>query len=303
MAKDDFYIVNSWMIEDLELSGVELQCFAIIWSLSRGEKQMYIGGNSLLIKMTKRTEPTVISALKKLCKKGFIKKVSVIVNNVERNYYKAISQGTKEILVGGLNNLSGGTKKILAPNIESNNKEINKEKELLKNNSKKENIDFEFFYGNYPLKKSRKTAEKAWSKLSLKDKKKAIEMLPDYIDDCIENNRNYQYPATYLNKATFNDQFGDKEEKEEMPAGMSSLQWNEIQKWMLDVIPRIAHLITPDMFLSFKPMVRFKSKLLSHILQDINNSDYEGDILAEFERISGTEEYLKQILNDDDTAY
>lgn len=129
MAKDDFYIVNSWMIEDLELSGVELQCFAIIWSLSRGEKQMYIGGNSLLIKMTKRTEPTVISALKKLCKKGFIKKVSVVVNNVERNYYKAISQGTKEILVGGLNNLSGGTKKILAPNKESNNKEINKEKE------------------------------------------------------------------------------------------------------------------------------------------------------------------------------
>lgn len=123
MAEDNFYIINSWMIDELNLSGIELQVFAIIWSLSRGEKQMYIAGNAHLVRMTKKSEPTIIAALKKLCEKKLIEKIPVVVNKVERNYYKAINQGTKESLGGYLKNLSGGTKEILAPN----NKEIYKE--------------------------------------------------------------------------------------------------------------------------------------------------------------------------------
>lgn len=136
---DDFYVVNSWMIDELGLSGVELQCFAIIWSLSRGKKQMYIAGNAHLVKMTRKTEPTVLSALRSLCEKGYIKKIPVVVNNIERRYYKAISKGLKNFSgedEDGLKNLSGTTKEILAPNIESNI-ESKKEKDLSNAKSKK----------------------------------------------------------------------------------------------------------------------------------------------------------------------
>ena len=138
MANDDFYIVNSWMIDELGLSGVELQCFAIIWSLSRGKKQMYIAENAHLVKMTRKTEPTVLSALKSLCDKGYIKKIPVVVNNIERRYYKAISNGLNNFSdedEEGLKNLSGTTKEILAPNKESNKE--SKEKDLSKAKSKK----------------------------------------------------------------------------------------------------------------------------------------------------------------------
>ena len=106
MAKDEFYIINSWMIDVLDLSGIELQCFAIIWSYSRGTKQMYIAGNSHLVRMTKKTEHTIIAALKKLQDKGYIQKIPVVVNKVERNYYKAISQGEEINAVGYCKNCS-----------------------------------------------------------------------------------------------------------------------------------------------------------------------------------------------------
>ncbi len=144
MAEDNFYIINSWMIDELNLSGIELQVFAIIWSLSRGEKQMYIAGNAHLVRMTKKSEPTIIAALKKLCEKKLIEKIPVVVNKVERNYYKAINQGTKESLGGYLKNLSGGTKEILAPNNKEIYKENNKENKRLSNDNQKSEYSEDF---------------------------------------------------------------------------------------------------------------------------------------------------------------
>lgn len=175
---------------------------------------MYIAGNSHLVRMTKKTEPTIIAALKKLCEKGFIEKVPVIVNKVERNYYKAIgyglnnlSGGTKEILGGYLNNLSGGTKKILAPIKKDNIKENIKENKRLSNDNPKTDESFDKFWEAYGYKKSKQSAFNAWKRLSDKDKKKALENIPLYLQDCKRNQRSIQYPATYLNKKTFNDDF------------------------------------------------------------------------------------------------
>lgn len=94
-----------------------------------------------------------------------------------------------------------------------------------KNNSKKENNkevqqeifepevveaqpvnDFEYFWGDYGYKKDRKSAERAWKKLSASEKRKAVDYIPAYKQDCISHNREMRYPATYLNQATWENE-------------------------------------------------------------------------------------------------
>ncbi len=87
-----------------------------------------------------------------------------------------------------------------------------------------------------------------------------------------------------------------QENKEEMPAGMTREQWSDIQDWMGKKIPRIKDRITPDLFLSLKALAHFKSKIVSEILQDINNSDYEGDIKKEFDRLTLSDEYRERVM-------
>lgn len=202
MAKDDFYIINSWMIDELNLSGIELQVFAIIWSLSRGDKQLYIAGNAHLVKMTKKTEPTIISTLKKLCEKGYIKKMPVVVNKVERNYYKAITQCTEKILVGGLKNFSGGTEKILAPNNKEIIKENIKEKKISYDIQKKELFDI--LWSKYS-EGNKKNAVKQWNKLTDKEKQAVIDNVDYYLVYCKRKGRELKDTCSYLYNHYFED--------------------------------------------------------------------------------------------------
>lgn len=206
MAKDEFYIINSWMIDVLDLSGIELQCFAIIWSYSRGNKQMYIAGNSHLVRMTKKTEHTIIAALKKLQDKGYIQKIPVVVNKVERNYYKAISQGEEINAVGYCKNCSGGTEKIAVPNIESNNLESKlKEKRLSNDNQKVEySDDFLAFWSLYH-NGSKQQAYKEWNKLKLKEQQDAIDCVNTYLNYCKYSGRKQKDTSSYLHQKGFNE--------------------------------------------------------------------------------------------------
>lgn len=206
MAKDEFYIINSWMIDVLDLSGIELQCFAIIWSYSRGTKQMYIAGNSHLVRMTKKTEHTIIAALKKLQDKGYIQKIPVVVNKVERNYYKAISQGEEINAVGYCKNCSGGTEKIAVPNIESNNLESKlKEKRLSNDNQKVEySDDFLAFWSLYH-NGSKQQAYKEWNKLKLKEQQNAIDCVNTYLNYCKYSGRKQKDTSSYLHQKGFNE--------------------------------------------------------------------------------------------------
>jgi hypothetical protein len=149
----------------------------------------------------------------------------------------------------------------------------------------------------YPLKRSRKAAEKAWGKLSVKDKKEAIKKLPAYIADCYMQKRKFQYPATYLNGATWNDDFSDSYEEEvneEIPEERLE-GWHRSQDWMNKAIPRIAGKIGFRDFDTMRGTVYHNRDVFSEILHEINNSDYEGDIVAEFCRLAQTERYNQKI--------
>lgn len=129
MPKIEFYTIYYWMREELGLKDTELDCYAVIYCLSLGENR-YIAGVKNLMQILQKSEPTIISVLKSLTKKGLISKEPVVVNNVKRNYYKALrpSKGTKEILGTTLNDLSTPTLNDLSGinNINIENKKNNK---------------------------------------------------------------------------------------------------------------------------------------------------------------------------------
>ena len=115
------------MITDLNLSGSELLCYAIIYGFSQDEKSLFMGSLKYLMGWMNVSQPTVLTALDKLMKKGYIKKIEEIKNNVRYCYYMAFSRETIKA--------KGGTKEILVPtkdsldnNIDNNNKENKKDK-------------------------------------------------------------------------------------------------------------------------------------------------------------------------------
>jgi len=81
--------------------------------------------------------------------------------------------------------------------------------------------------------------------------------------------------------------------EDELPAGITQEKWDAFMSWCATHAPRLKDFITPIMFLKMKANVRHVSKIMCDILQDINNSQYEGDILNEFIRISQTPEIRK----------
>ena len=261
MAKDDYYIVNSWMIDDLGLSGIELEVFAIIWSLSRADKQMYIGGNSHLMRMTRKTEPTIIATLKKLCEKGLIEKMPVTVNKVERNYYKAISQG--------LNNLSGGTKKILAPNIESNiesNIKDNSVTDVTHSGADEIKASFEYFWKKYGKVGAKQQAVKEWTKMTQKERETCMSRIDEYITFCKLSTRRMKDASSYLHQKCFLEDWND----------MIPMSY-QTDDGATDVVSRFKRYMVKN----YRPLIfhnnpltyeQYKEKLESYEAEDLNRA-------------------------------
>lgn len=86
-----------------------------------------------------------------------------------------------------------------------------------------------------------------------------------------------------------------EEEKEELPAGLTPETWALRQGWMYKFIPRIAERITPDMFLTLQGLSHFKPDVFKDIIEDIDKSDFNGDIVTEFDRLRFTENYASRI--------
>lgn len=81
-------------------------------------------------------------------------------------------------------------------------------------------IPFEDFWNKYPRRKSRLTAERAWSRLRVKEKELAMESLNKYQfsqEECY-----IPYPATYLNQKRWTDV--QEKEKETIDHWMIGVQ-------------------------------------------------------------------------------
>lgn len=158
-----------------------------------------------------------------------------------------------------------------------NNEYKEKEKENKKDsvNENLKSLDFDSFYEFYPKKKSKQDAEKAWKKLSVKDKKEAIDKLPTYIADCVMSKREYKYPATYLNQRTWEDDFDKKEEPQ------TDDKWPQQKEWIDKTIPNLSSSLNKIKIRAMR-IICEDTDVLSILLRKLNDDGYEGEIMTAF---------------------
>lgn len=129
IENEQFYVVHGWMINELGLSGVELDVYAIIYGFSQDGMSEFKGTAKYLEEWTGKSNPTVLKALNSLCEKGLVEKNEIpVANHLKLCNYKAV-RGGKEILPppkkfdrGGKETLPGGGKEILPHNNSIDNK-------------------------------------------------------------------------------------------------------------------------------------------------------------------------------------
>ena len=195
------------MINDLNLKGQELICYAIIYSLSQLGQGRYFAGLDYLASFMQCSQPTASKALKGLQDRGLIDKEEVTTETGRRVLYYCTNpdEDEKESYRGVNKNFMDGVNKNFMDN-NINNKE---DKKRLSNDNPKEDYpnDFLEFYNAYGYAKSKSKAYQSWKKRSKKDKKAAIDAIPAYKEDCKANEREMKYPSTYLNQRTWEDDF------------------------------------------------------------------------------------------------
>lgn len=213
VKESNFVQIAGWMITDLNLSGSELLCYAIIYGFSQDEKSLFMGSLKYLMGWMNVSQPTVLAALDKLIKKGYIKKIEDIKNNVRYCYYMAFNRETIKA--------KGGTKEILVPtkdsldnNIDNNNTDNTLSE--LKNSSKdiyQQDVLFIEFWSKYNKSVDKKKAFTAFKRLNKKDKLAAIAAIEAYRNSKGQNNKYIKNPTTYIHDRTWENDFADYNKK------------------------------------------------------------------------------------------
>lgn len=136
---ENYFTVSGWMLNRLELKGVALHVFSIIYGFSQDGESCFTGSLQYLMDFTNASKPTIIKALKELVERKFVVKIENEMNGVKFNKYRAnlpvvkeFNRGSKETLPGGSQvSLPWGSKETLPNIISSDNKSL-KDKEIVK---------------------------------------------------------------------------------------------------------------------------------------------------------------------------
>ena len=98
----NYYVVQSFMVKELKLKGLELACYAIIYGFSQADGTAFNGSLQYLADWTCSSKQAIMNALKKLVEKGFLNKKDNYVNGVKFVAYEAIyDAGMQDTLRGG----------------------------------------------------------------------------------------------------------------------------------------------------------------------------------------------------------
>ena len=109
---NNFFMVSGWMLNKLDLKGVALQVFAIIYGFSQDGESSFTGSLQYLCDFTNSSKNTVIKALKELVDKGYIQKSESTINGVRFCTYKANEQVVQKLNRGSAETEPGGSAEI-----------------------------------------------------------------------------------------------------------------------------------------------------------------------------------------------
>lgn len=233
MRNENFYVVQGWMMSELNLSGNELTCYAIIFGATQGGQTWFMESRNYLSEWMNVTLPTVDKALSSLTEKGFLSKKSEFVNGVKFNMYRATYFDfipTKESLQGGSKESLGQTN--IIDNILEN--------EIDKSISKSSNDLFEKCWIAYKRKGKKGKAKPYWDKLSQSEKESVLQHIKIYTStrelQYQQDFERYLRDKTFLsvvvskNNVVYDPTRLDKKDKANevyMPLTDGALSWND----------------------------------------------------------------------------
>lgn len=130
--KNNYILIQSFMVNDLKLKGNELLIYAIIYGFSQLEGQVFSGSLQYLADWTNSTKQGVSKNLKSLVNKGLIGKKDKFINGVKFvAYYTTKFNGVcNKVQWGMQQSLMGGMQQSLINNININKLEDNIEYNL-----------------------------------------------------------------------------------------------------------------------------------------------------------------------------
>ncbi len=124
---DNYFLVARWMPNKLNLKGVPLEVFAIIYGFTQDGENEFTGSIQYLCDFTGASRPTVIKSLRDLVELKYLIKTEFKTNGVKFNKYKVNLQITNEFNGGGKETLpvvkkfNKGSKETLPNNITDDN--------------------------------------------------------------------------------------------------------------------------------------------------------------------------------------
>lgn len=131
--RDNFIVIQGWMLTDLNLKGNELIIYACIYGFSQAENQAFSGSLQYLADWTNSTKQGVLKALKSLVEKQFIAKEDYFVNGVKFvKYYATKFNGVCNTVEQGIQqSLTDGVKQSLPNNIDKDTISDNKDNNIV----------------------------------------------------------------------------------------------------------------------------------------------------------------------------
>jgi DNA-binding HxlR family transcriptional regulator len=88
----DYYTIQGWMVQELDMTMTERNVFALIYSYSRGDNQQFYGTTTYLASALGITKRTMITTLRALCEKGYIERTEAISNGCSSYGYRAVAK-------------------------------------------------------------------------------------------------------------------------------------------------------------------------------------------------------------------
>ena len=132
---DNFFLVSGWMLNRLNLKGVALQVFSIIYGFSQDGEGSFTGSLQYLCDFTGASKNTILKALKELVEKKYIRKSESTINGVRFCTYSTnapvvqkLNRGGAEIAPGGSSKTAPGGGAVSAPN----NKDLDNKENISK---------------------------------------------------------------------------------------------------------------------------------------------------------------------------
>ena len=177
MLKDSNYIViQGWMVSKLNLKGVPLLLYSIIYGFSQDDDSNFHGGLQYLQNWTNSSRQAVIAALKTLIELNLIIKESSFPNNkyfINKNILKDLHckdflQDSKQILQDSKDNLQNNiniNNNIINNNNNTSSNTLDKQNKYIQNNEIQNEIDKVVKYMNEVCRTSFKSSTNVTKKV------------------------------------------------------------------------------------------------------------------------------------------